>query len=587
MAIYSTALSDADAKALTQHFMDMYGIRPRQIYVDAAAGSDTNDGLSQSTAKATAAAGAALVRSGVGDHCLFKRGTAATLGAPITALNGFSSDWPTRYGSYGTTGVRPVLQFRNALNSNSALACDGFARTGAESKYIALTGLDLYSFERDPDDGAFVGAANVLNSAAGVSLLTTDIRWIWVEDCAVRFFQYNISLDAHHETDPTSGDELFIRRNIVSHAYNSRSNVGDNRAQGVYIQVPGTTRVLIEENAWHFNGWSDHPDLNDPNATYRAEPNIYSHNMYLAFGELSTEEASLGFVVRGNLSTYAASNGVQLRPGGVIDANLFYRNAIHAFTSVDDFGRGSPSLVVRSVFFEGRDLLGQVQAGGRNFGYQFNGGVDTLCAECIFSMPDPTGHDTGRAIELARGTGSEHYYARNNTVRLADSRALYCNESATSFAEVRIDRQLYVQTDTNVGARIADWEPTSFAGANLLDNYYYSAGQDTSGNPQWFRHDGTALTCAAWQTASGDTSTCASTAPTFVDATRDMGAYNSAIFAGANDADELIGRFLARGPGVWQTDLTAAAAIDWIRAGYEPTSLGYPSGGGYYGAVEY
>ncbi|MEM8756808.1 MAG: hypothetical protein AAGF47_03400, partial [Planctomycetota bacterium] len=70
---------------------------------------------------------------------------------------------------------------------------------------------------------------------------------------------------------------------------------------------------LIEENIFDRNGW-DH-------RIGRSDATIFAHNVYI-------QRSCNDVVFRGNISMRASSHGVQLRPGGIAEENVFIQNPI-------------------------------------------------------------------------------------------------------------------------------------------------------------------------------------------------------------------------------------------------------------------
>ena len=93
---------------------------------------------------------------------------------------------------------------------------------------------------------------------------------------------------------------------------------GGSHSQGVYTS--NVRGILIEENVLDHNGHN--PDIAG------AEPTIFNHNLYI-----QTDSDDL--VVRGNIIARAASNGLQARPGGIVEDNLFLDNSIAMFIAGD------------------------------------------------------------------------------------------------------------------------------------------------------------------------------------------------------------------------------------------------------------
>lgn len=466
IAVYDRALNDTEAKALTAHFMDKYEIRPRTIYVNSAKADDNGAGLSTAAAKKTVAAGTALVRTGVGDRVLFKLGSVFE-NAQFQPKSGWSFDYPTLYGTYvfeegGLGGfvlptARPV--FKIPQSQSVGIGVTGGSNPTAE--YIALVGLDVYSYQRDPANGP---VTPISNSANGIDFIRTTSRGILVEDCVVRWFHHNVQfVNAVPGGMGNTVDDIVVRRNIIHSAYHSQSGIlNEEKAVGLYIEPANSTRILIEENVFDENGWYRHT-AGGTNPLPDAKPNMYSHNIYIQ----ALDVPAAGIVARGNLLTYGASHGIQMRPGGVLDQNVFYKNAIGAFTSDNDGVGNPPSLIWRCVFLDGRSPLwvwggSQYDEAGRNWGFQFNRGNDTFMTECILALPKQTGFasTTARGLDFSRAQTTDRIFLRNNTIRVAERSALLRPSgnppNTNAFAEFRADDNIISQPDSGSGVLLAD-----------------------------------------------------------------------------------------------------------------------------------
>lgn len=103
-------------------------------YFDSVNGSDSNNGLSEATPKASYYA-FDLGTSGVGDTFLFKRGTTQLFADYKPIESGSSSTAMSKYGAYGSAQV-PYAIFRNPTGTN------GIILNAAQSKYVLFQ--DLY-----------------------------------------------------------------------------------------------------------------------------------------------------------------------------------------------------------------------------------------------------------------------------------------------------------------------------------------------------------------------------------------------------------------------------------------------------------
>ncbi|MBN8612463.1 MAG: right-handed parallel beta-helix repeat-containing protein [Deltaproteobacteria bacterium] len=312
------------------------GPEARVIYVSSVGGDDGDGhGFSESDPVRTLARGYALVRTGRGDHLLLRRGESWREPFPNWTKSGLSERYPSVIGAYGD-GARP----RILSTSRSAWTATG----DAALDHVAIVGLHFDASGRSRDDNP----SGIMRSAAGVGFL--------VEDCL--FEQYRVNVSINNRSDEPMADppieDVRIRRSVLVDAY-ARAELRDDgthktctvaerdrcgsaecgitdsecthlncelaegqivgecipHSQGFYAgHVAG---LVVEENVFDGNGWRD------GEVAWRATN--YNHGMYV-------QDDSSDVRVSGNVFANASSHGAQVRPGGVVEDNLFAGNAI-------------------------------------------------------------------------------------------------------------------------------------------------------------------------------------------------------------------------------------------------------------------
>jgi hypothetical protein len=268
----------------------------RVVYVSSSDGSDSNDGLSPATPKATIAAGNALIRDGYPDHLLLKRGDTFVSGVTATLgawKNGRSPTEPVVVSYYGDSGPRPVVKVANKFLDHD----------GALRRYQAIIGLEIYKSTSDPDSPDFNGSTGV----EGIRFVGGGSHLL-VEDTLVRFTSAVVETFG---ANPRY-QHVEFRRNIMLDSWANNSFVGDYKAQGLFLS--SIEDYIIEENFFDHNGWNE----TVPNAG----ANMYNHNIYIQYSN------GPGGVVVGNILARASSHGLQARSGGHVARNLFLMNAI-------------------------------------------------------------------------------------------------------------------------------------------------------------------------------------------------------------------------------------------------------------------
>lgn len=295
----------------------------RIVYVSSSTGSDSNDGLSQSTPVQTLGKGSSLLRRGYPDWLLLKKGDTWTGDKATSGLfpnggfplwQGRSSTEPVLISSYGS-GPRPLIQGWTSGGNGGIVETN----TNWPMDYVAIVGIEFYSYQSDPNNPAYTSTGSNL---AGF-IINNPANWILIEDCKLRFLGSNFSVSS-----------LLLRRNIIVDSFSMGT------MHGFY------SYLLLEENLFDHNGW---------NAA--VEPrSIFQHNVY---GQSSTQPAII--VYRGNISANGSDVGLRSRGGGLIDNNLLIQNGYGI-----DYGQADgtlpngpgPFAVQNNVILSGLDITG-------------------------------------------------------------------------------------------------------------------------------------------------------------------------------------------------------------------------------------
>lgn len=275
----------------------------KKIYVSSSSGSDSNDGLTPSTALQSFQAAFSKTQSPSSDWILLKRGDSFETLSRLREFSGESAEHPILIGAYGE-GDRPTVI--------------GDIRLWDSNQHIAL--LDLhFKFE-----GRY--CLDVLGSTTNLF-----IENVVTEGCESR-------IQGPTEA-PHRGVTLRRVQILDAHYPEPKDGAPDwtavhaNRISGIYIS--NTNSLLIEESFADMNGWQEGYD---PDAGAGPQPpSKYSHNFYL-------QSSNQNIIFRGNVSARGASYGAQIRPGGIVQKNIFIANNAAFFTAGDH-----PSLSIDNV----------------------------------------------------------------------------------------------------------------------------------------------------------------------------------------------------------------------------------------------
>lgn len=262
----------------------------RMVYVSSSSGDDQNIGLSPEMPKQTLAAGQALLRHGYPDWLLLKRGDVWQESLGQWTKSGRASSEPMVVSTYGLSPDRPLLR----TGSQTGIRTNGGGGSAATIDCLAIVGLH---FQADGYTGG--------GDCYGAQMLQPGSHLL-IEDCKFEGYGTNLVFQGFggRHTD------FRLRRSVIVDAYAVHSMSGAH-AQGLYAY--GVDQLLIEENVFDHNGWSE--------TVPGAGADIYSHNMYIDNGNTAVR-------VRGNLIANGSSHGLQLRCGGSVVNNLFVKNSI-------------------------------------------------------------------------------------------------------------------------------------------------------------------------------------------------------------------------------------------------------------------
>ncbi|MDB5291765.1 MAG: hypothetical protein JWL69_3006 [Phycisphaerales bacterium] len=320
------------------------------VYVSSSAGNDNNNGLSAASPVRTLARGQALLHDHTGDQLLLKAGDVWHENFIFWRLSGKSAQEPMVIGSYGT-GARPTLMTGTG---------SGFA-TGASSSpevdNLAIIGLRFWADGRDPA----ATAKPVASNATGIAFLTKSTG-ILVENCLVQ--DYTVNMNFQDMLGPLQN--VSVRRNVVIDAYSVTSH-----SQGMY--ATGVSNLLIEGNLFDHNGYNE--------KVPGAEATWYNHDIYLS-------SHNSGCVIRDNTISRAAAYGLQDRPGGIVQNNLFINDPVGMTFGLVNGASTTPGgvsgQVTGNVFIGGANI-GSLQGGSGLIVGNIKPGAGTLVANNIFT----------------------------------------------------------------------------------------------------------------------------------------------------------------------------------------------------------
>lgn len=322
-------------------------------------------------------------------------------------------------------------------------------------------------------------------------------------------------------------------------------------------------------------GGTDLDALFDLGAQASPSSNVFDRNLYLHGGHADNK------TLRGNIVAMGSSGGVQMRPGGLIEGNLFLREPIAML--IGSFQNESGFSVHGAV----RD---NVVLGGRN--------VDTVPIAiglqiASYAQTESGGPSEIDGVEVTGNIIGHNILGSGNiqAISLAGDgafRNLSIHDNVVydwaqqEWSDPLFQMAICLSLETNPGSSIEVYSnafqqpnggflafsPNDLDGVNSHDNTYWSAAPDPPSSPSagWFFID-RAVSPEDWVTRTGDAGAVFRQLP-FVDPDRDIEQYMEHV-GGDPSFDAFMAGALEQSRHEWDPSFTAAAVNAYVRAGFE------------------
>jgi hypothetical protein len=340
----------------------------RLIFVSSTEGNDSNNGLTPATPVKTLEKAESLLRDGYPDWMLLKRGDTWNEQLPSWTKSGRSVNEKMVVGAYGAGAARPQLRTEGE---------SGIRSTGnAEVRYAAFVGLHIEPRNRTADQGA-----------NGISWHRRSDH-ILFEDLYIADFANNVSIQSRSEAAPITN--IVFNGCVIAGAWNANGH-----SQGIFAF--GLDGLVIKNSVITSNGFSDEHDV---------RPTIFNHNLYI-------QRNNRNVSILGNIIADASSHGLQLRPGGMIEDNLFVDNPISILIAMEDGAdiQDMPNTVRRNLVMYGRDIS---ENSPRRFALDVSSLKTGVVEHNILAL-SPTGAN-GRAISVSADHGIHDVLITHNWI---------------------------------------------------------------------------------------------------------------------------------------------------------------------------
>jgi hypothetical protein len=425
-------------------------------------------------------------------------------------------------GAYGT-GERPRLETGNNV---------AFTAWAASVHDLDIIGVELSAAGRG--GGAMPDGIQVNGRMSN----------LLVEDCKITGYRNNVTLQDFF--GPVAN--VTIRRSVIADSWS-----GGSHSEGLYAD--GVSGITLEENDFDHNGWRGNSGAK-----------MFDHGAYIT-------GTSSGLVARGNVFANSASHGLQARPGGIVENNLFYNNATGlSFGLVNGGGPtkagGVTGRVDGNVFMGGHNLAGLVAGVGMEIS-NIKAGAGAVVSNNVFAN-GPASDNVAIVLGVGKSTvnggaavGINNLTIQNNVVYrwsrgLSVSGSLRPGGHGPSGLNDLVVRNNDFQAITSYQA-VMHFASFSKTEETWSGNRYYVPGN--SKTPLVVGSRG--LTVAGWKAYEP---TSQSVQVRYPDAGRTLNGYASDFFTRA--------RGLSRQH--WDTRYLAASAAAYIKAGFRGGSAAAP-----------
>ena len=519
----------------------------RLVYVSSSGGSDSNSGLSPAAPVATIAKAETLLRNGMPDEILFKRGDVFhDYFGYNWQLSGEDAADPMVIGAYGT-GPRPLI---DSGANTWAINVGG----STPVSYLDVLGIAFEPLLRDPTSTSYVASA-ASTTADG----TTGFRWyspggdVLIQDCSFKYYMYNLDIETWPFSPVTSPTGFTISRDVVSDSY-----ALNGHSEGLYAS--NINDLTITQCVFDHDGW---------NASISgAQQQGYNHDIYVSFDVTDV-------TVQDCVLAEASFAGIMARSGGNIDDNLFVNDVVAVSFGNANGADSTTGGVTGSLV--GNAVVGDAALGTTAWGEGFEIGNTTPGAGLLVADNTFTG-DTQHAqpaiyLTMATATLNPTVCVGDNDVTIEDN--VFNGWQNSVMVDGRFvpgGTGLYALTDLkildndflNASASLVRSDSAYFPAQEVYaGNRYYDPGLSAS---SWVALLGVNIGISAWLAGYDTTGSVLSALP-YADPTRTVATYDSAQDAVGTVADFLTQAQLISSTN-YQTQYMAQSAVNYVRAGF-------------------
>lgn len=483
----------------------------------------------------TFAAAYANVRSGYSDWVLFKRGETFYQNIGSIYSSGRSSTEPLLIGSYGSSGLSPVLKVGSSIGVDIHQTSSSSSYT---TQFIAIQGLNFYAHSRNPSDPEYV----VGEGSTGFNIQSWDtgnvVKNILLEGCTFSYFSVNNILAS---TQLVGTTDIDLRRNVIAYNYDNSAH-----AQGLFSE--SVNRMLLEENIFYHNGW-----LSQAGSAGTGWATVYNHNTYFASPSNTTFKNNIFMSSSSMQNKFTAEHGSS---NIVLDNNLYIDGEIGigiGTNYLDNEWRFVNPTITNNVFTE----IGVSQPLNRtSTGWTIQiAGWDGGTIANNLELNNTTSMDGGYSLSIEDQSRNVSIHDNIFLGHLTATRMVYFNYSGNS-SDISIYDNYFETPAANV----------------KLVNSYELVGEFSFNGNQWygatsptFYVDPTTYTFSQWQTAIEPTGSFAQ--KSFPDRTRTVESYINSL-GGGDTLAEFASKIIDQDRYSWDTNYTAKEVNDYLKDGF-------------------
>jgi len=522
---------------------------------DPAIGSDPYNPVGPINPYQTIAAAMLEMREFYPDWMLLNRGDTLyeSLSNNLQLQSGQSATEVKLFSAYGT-GERPLL--KTGVNRGFGLSHTG-SFLAFTTDNIAIAHIDFHAHTRDPNSPDFTTTAGGAQGGSNGFRIVKSGSNILIEGCN---FSYYINNSVQVSPGATNRLVNFkLRRNVIDHNYRNIS--GNAHCQGIFTGA-NVDSMLIEDNIFWHNGWSEDSIIS---STGNGAPaTIFNRNAYLNRGEDD-------LVVKGNIFTESASEGVQQRSGGLSEDNLCLKNSRGIL-----FGQwqalwpseAAGGTVRNNVCLDAQDIDNLPRGGGIRF-EQVDGVL--MYNNIIAHQRSGTGNIRGigladNFLNVTIENNIVYNWSRPNWPDINDTRATALDiETVSNPANLIIRNNEFQQPGLGF---VASSDGASPPGVSFLNNTYYSASPNppTLWSNGWFQI-GNSVPSTQWVTQMSDPTSLMEQV-NYLDPSRTIETYMTSQ-AGTPTLEAFMQEALQQRKDYWRNEYTSYAVNCYIREGFQ------------------